>query len=52
MNKNYRIAALKAMALLAKSSNDEYAVDYWLTYCRRTGIKISPLPQKRAFVLL
>ena len=32
MNKNYRIAALKAMALLAKSANDEYAIDYWLTY--------------------
>ena len=32
MNKYDRIAALKAMALLAKSANDETAIDYWLTY--------------------
>ena len=32
MNKNGRITTLKAMALLAKSSNDETAIDYWLTY--------------------
>ncbi len=31
-NKYERIAALKAMALLAKSANDETAIDYWLTY--------------------
>ncbi len=32
MNKNERVAALKAMAYLAKSANDETAIDYWLTY--------------------
>ena len=32
MNKTERIAALKAMALLARSANDETAIDYWLTY--------------------
>ena len=32
MEKSDRIAALKAMALLAKSANDETAIDYWLTY--------------------
>ena len=32
MNKNERVAALKAMAYLAKSANDEAAIDYWLTY--------------------
>ena len=31
-NKYERIAALKAMALLAKSANDETAIEYWLTY--------------------
>ena len=32
MNKLERIAALKAMALLARAANDETAIDYWLTY--------------------
>lgn len=32
MNRTERIAALKAMALLARAANDETAIDYWLTY--------------------
>ena len=32
MNRTERIAALKAMALLAREANDETAIDYWLTY--------------------
>ena len=32
MNITERIAALKAMALLARAANDETAIDYWLTY--------------------
>lgn len=32
MNQSERIAALKAMAVLAKAANDETAIDYWLTY--------------------
>ena len=32
MNRTERIAALKAMALLARAANDETSIDYWLTY--------------------
>lgn len=32
MNRTERIAALKAMALLARAANDETAIDYWITY--------------------
>ena len=32
MNRTERIAALKAMALIARAANDETAIDYWLTY--------------------